>query len=183
MNPETRLKTVAEVVGLCVIVLIVGLLVGRSLSKNSGTYGTGQSATTTNNSASSTTATDVPAGTTVPNAGDKVSGDIAVPSSVVEAAPGVQAKSRSFDVTVSGDKFTPSTVVVNAGDTTSIHFTALDKDYDFTQPDMGLSAKLLKGKSQLIQVSPAISGKFTYFCSSCGGPAKGPVGYIVVVPK
>jgi plastocyanin len=84
---------------------------------------------------------------------------------------------------VKNNEFSPATIAAHVGDTISVNFLAEDKDYDFTQPDLGLSAKLLKGKNQLIQVSPTQTGKFTFYCASCGGPAKGPVGYLVVAPK
>lgn len=187
MTPESksRLVIIAEITGLVLVLVAVGFIISRVIANRGGstTDTTSQNNTQGVGGTNSETLGNVPAGTHVPESGETASGDVAVPVTVIEAAPGVQAKSRSYTVAVSGNKFTPSTVVVRLGDTTSIRFTAEDGDYDFTQPDLGLSAKLLKGKEQLIQVTPSNPGKFMFFCASCGGPDKGPVGYLVVVPK
>lgn len=185
MNPDskTRLITIAEI-GVLIAVLVVGLLIGWYFARRAPSSDLAPGANNASSSSQqSATVSDVPADTVVPEVGDAQSGDVAVPNSVVDAAPGVEAKSRSYVVTVNGDKFSPSTIAARVGDTISIRFTAEDKDYDYTQPDLGLSAKLLKGKEQLIQVSPSTVGRFTFFCASCGGPDKGPVGYLVVAPK
>lgn len=188
LTPEskTRLITIAEV-GALIAVLVIGLLIGWYLSRRATpvdtTTPTGTSQTNPDGTQTSNTLAPVDDNFRVPEQGEEVSGDLAAPQSVVEAAPGVEAKARSFAVSVNNNAFTPSTIAARVGDTISIRFTAQDKDYDFAQPDMGLSAKLLKGKEQLIQVSPTATGKFTFFCASCGGPDKGPVGYIVVAPK
>ena len=188
MNPEskTRLITIAEV-GALVAVLVIGLLIGWYLSRNAGTTPTGNPNDTgtvgTPGGPTSETVSEVDSDFRVPEPGDEASGDVAVPNAVTEAAPGVEAKARSYAVSVSGNQFSPSTIALRVGDTVSIRFTAQDKDYDFTQPDLGLSAKLIQGKEQLIQVTPSATGKFTFFCASCGGPDSGPVGYLVVAPK
>lgn len=182
MTPETksRLLTAAEVAGLVVVVVIVGVIVNRIVASRleRGDVRAPGSTTTV-----SGTVSDVPADIRVPEAGEEPTGDVAVPNAVVDAAPGVEAKARSYAIAVERDAFSPATVIVRAGDTTSIRFTAKDKDYDFVQPDLGLSAKLLKGKEQLIQVSPSEPGRFTFFCKACGGPDRGPVGYLIVAPN
>lgn len=181
MTPETksRLLTAAEVIGLVVVVVIIGIIINRIVTSrvNNGAVQPATSSTV------SQTVSDVPADIYVPDAGEEAKGDVAVPSAVVEAAPGVEAKARSYAIAVNGNAFSPSTVIVRAGDTTSIRFTAQDKDYDFVQPDLGLSSKLLRGKEQLIQVSPSTPGRYQFFCQSCGGPDKGPVGYLIVAPN
>ncbi len=187
MNPDskTRLITIAEV-GVLVAVLVVGLLIGWYVSRHAATptgdvNNTGN--TSVNGAPTSTTVTEVPKDIRIPDAGEKQVGDIAVPTIVTEAAPNVEARARSYSINVTGNQYSPSTIVGRVGDTITIRFTATDKDYDYTQPDLGLSAKLLKGKEQIIQVAPTATGKFKFFCSSCGGPDKGPVGYLVVAPK
>lgn len=185
MNPEsrTRLITTAEV-GALIAVLVIGLLIGWYLSRSrSVSQPGGEVTTTTVGAPTSNTVGEVPRDIRVPEPGDEVRGDVAVPSAVVDAAPNVEAKARTYAISVQGNQYSPSTVVARVGDTVTMRFTAVDRDYDFTQPDLGLSAKLLKGKEQVIQVAPTQTGKFKFFCSSCGGPDKGPAGYLVVAPK
>jgi len=133
---------------------------------------------------SSKTMGAVPPGTQAPGRGEEnLPAGAAVPQAVAPAAPGISANKRIFQVTVQSDAFTPDTVIIKQGDTMQIYFTAVDKNYDFKQPDMGLSRLLPKGKPTLIEGSPPSPGKYTFYCQSCGGPDKGPVGYIIVVSK
>lgn len=127
-----------------------------------------------------------------------------VPSSSPDAAAGVPAaggsttrqpapqnatvpddslKVRNFSVSVSGNQFSPNTVVAKVGDTVHFTVTAIDKDYDFTQPDYGFRVLLPKGKPKAIEFQATADGKFAFYCTSCGGPSKGPVGYLVIAPK
>lgn len=175
------------VVALVVIAGLVIFLVSSTGKPGSGSQ-TGTSTTTTTATTStgtpqSTTYAPVSADTKIPGVGEQTSGGVGAPITVVPAAPGITALARSFNVSVQGDKFTPSTLTVLIGDTINISITAIDKDYDFTQPDYGLSTPLPKGVNKLVLFQGMTSGKYTFFCKSCGGPDKGPVGYIVVVPK
>ena len=69
---------------------------------------------------------------------------------------------------------------MNQGDIVNLEITAADANYGFTQPDYGLNASIVKGKTQQIQFQALQSGNFEFYCGSCGGPAKGPVGHIIV---
>ena len=51
--------------------------------------------------------------------------NVAVPSLVVNTG---NSSFRKFDITASGNKFSPSTIVVNEGDVIDIAFTAGDRD-------------------------------------------------------
>lgn len=135
------------------------------------------------NPAQSTTKTAVPANVSVPGVSSTVSADVAKPINVSAAAPGVTAQLRTFSIAVNNDQFSPNTVIVNPGDTVRLTFTAQDKTYDFTQPDYGLKQTLTQGKQAIVEFQAVDTGKFTFYCSSCGGPDKGPVGYIIVVSK
>ncbi len=130
------------------------------------------------------TRSEVPAGTVVPDK-DSVNTpeNVAVPGLVTAAAPQSESKFRSFDIRVEGDKFVPDTVAVNVGDTVHVNLTAADKDYDFVQPDYGFSGALPKGKTKILEFQATSEGKYTLYCAKCGGPEKGPVGYIIVVKK
>lgn len=94
---------------------------------------------------------------------------VAVPTIQGPAAPGSTASYRSFDISVDANKFSPSTINVNLGDTVNLYITAIDKDYAFTQPDYGFNALLPKGVKKTIQFQANSAGKFEFYCSSCGG--------------
>ena len=74
-------------------------------------------------------------------------------------------------------------MVVKQGDTVNLELTAVDANYGFTQPDYGFNAAIPDGKTQTIQFQALNVGNFTFYCASCGGPSKGPVGHIIVVAK
>lgn len=131
----------------------------------------------------SATRQEVSSGVVVPDAtaSSTVPANVAKPKIVTEAAPGSTSKFRSFSLSVTGGKFVPETVIVNAGDTVHLDITASDKDYDFYQPDYGLSTVLPKGVKKVVEFQATSQDKYTFYCQSCGGPSKGPVGYVTVV--
>lgn len=131
----------------------------------------------------STTVAPVPANITVPNEGDKnVTSSVAVPQIQVSAHPtGGSSQYRQFAIDADNSAFTPATVVAKKGDIIDLEITAVDKDYDFTQPDYGFSAvPIPKGETKRVQFQALNAGKFTFYCTSCGGPNKGPIGYIII---
>lgn len=109
--------------------------------------------------------------------------NVAKPQAVAPAGPGGDAKLRSFAISAKGNQFSPNTVIVKVGDTVHLAVAAMDKDYDFTQPDYGFRIPLPKGKAIPIEFQATAAGKFTFYCKSCGGPSKGPVGYLIVAAK
>ncbi|MEK7138400.1 MAG: hypothetical protein AAB787_02730 [Patescibacteria group bacterium] len=113
--------------------------------------------------------------------------NIAVPSLVLplNPPPGNTKRLRVFNLSIEGDRFSPDTIIVNDWDEFSIYVTAIDKDYDFTQPDMGVSVKTSKGERVLIKQSfgETKGARFYFFCASCGGPLQGPRGQILTVPR
>lgn len=123
-----------------------------------------------------------PSGISVPNATSlNVPANVAKPSAVTPAGPNRSASFRKFSISVSGNQFTPSDVIVNVGDTVHLDITAADKEYDFAQPDYGYFKPLPKSMTTPVEFQATAAGKFTFYCRACGGPAKGPVGYIIVV--
>ncbi len=109
--------------------------------------------------------------------------NIAKPAVVASANSTNDSSYRSFDIKISNDAFTPDTVIVNQGDTANINVTAVDKNYDFNQPDYGFNVMIKKGETKKIQFGATAAGKFIFYCVSCGGPEKGPQGYIIVASK
>jgi heme/copper-type cytochrome/quinol oxidase subunit 2 len=159
------------------IVIIIVMLAAFALYARSG-----PAAGTTASSASQTpTRTAAPVDVVVPNEGNTgVTAGTAVPAVQVPAAPNSAASFRSFSIQVSNNAYNPSTVVVNQGDTVNLKIVAVDANYGFNQPDYGLSSAIVQGKTQTIQFQATQSGDFTFYCAACGGPAKGPVGHIIV---
>lgn len=122
----------------------------------------------------------------VPNKDSKIFPEnVAKPSIVAPGSPTNNSSYRSFDIKAVNNEFTPNTIIVNEGDTMNINVTAVDKDYDFTQPDFGFKMVIKRGKTEKIQATFPVgaSGKFTFYCASCGGPAKGSLGYIIVASR
>jgi heme/copper-type cytochrome/quinol oxidase subunit 2 len=170
-----------------VVIVVIALIARRNGPAAPGTHGApGSSSSTTGvagNPLESSTRTDAPQDATVPEENaSNVGADIAVPHLVTAAGPNVPYKYRSFDITVNNNKFTPATVTVNEKDTVHLNITAQDGAYDFYQPDYGLSTPLPKGEKKVVEFGANLSGKLTFYCQSCGGPDKGPVGYVIVVP-
>lgn len=109
--------------------------------------------------------------------------NVALPTNVSPASQTSDASFRGFSIKADNNEFIPNTVIVRQGDVADITVTAVDKDYDWSQPDYGFKTPIPKGTSKRIQFGATASGKFTFFCSVCGGPQKGPVGYLIVAQK
>jgi heme/copper-type cytochrome/quinol oxidase subunit 2 len=171
-------------VGIVVIVILALALLLIPSSKKVGAptqQGVNTSSGTVNNLPQSQTLAPTPANVTVPNEGDKnVLVNVAVPTTQTNAAPGVSAQYRSFSISANNNTFSPNTVVAKIGDSVIINITAVDKNYDVVQPDLGLKQSITKGQTKLMAFSPMSTGKFMFYCSSCGGPSKGPIGYIII---
>ncbi len=183
INDSFKSLTKREIILIAVIVVLV--IVAIFLAARSG--GPSQSETAYQNSGSpssgqSATWQPLTGKISVPDVNSPKS-DIANPNSVVAAAPVGAAKSRSFSITISNNQFAPSQLAVYQGDNVIISFAAKDNNYDVYQPDYGLKQIIPKSGAASIMFSAVAAGKFTFYCQSCGGPAKGPVGYIYVSPK
>ena len=130
----------------------------------------------------SPTKTEAPKNVKIPELGEKPAEGVAAPISVAPAAPGVSAKLRRFEIKAENGVYNPSTIIVKKGDSIDIKFTAVDKTYDFTLPDYGIKAVAQKGETKLLGFQAVNDGKFTYYCSVCGGLNSKTKGYIIVSP-
>ena len=186
MEPNNKKRNL--IIAIVVVVVLVVLLVwailavhkNASPSGSAGAFGPAGVAGLSASSSGSGTLTTAPTNVAVPNAGETSTNGVAVPQTETAAAPGATAKYRSFNITVTSSAFTPSTIAVNVGDTVDLQITASGGNYDFTQPDLNLHRLLPQGQTKTVEFSTMTSGKYTFYCSSCGGPSKGPVGYIIV---
>ena len=180
-------KKIVIGVGIAVVVVILAFVVfsGKGGNVNTGNKSGGTAAVggKAGEPVKSATREAVSSNVTVPDASasSTVPANVAKPAIVTQAAPGSTSKFRSFSLSVTGGKFVPETVIVNAGDTVHINITATDKDYDFYQPDYGLSTSLPKGIQKVVEFQATAQDKYTFYCQACGGPSKGPVGYVTVV--
>ena len=179
-----------------VVVIVIGagiyywnsLRAGNNFASLPATGTAGSTATpgsgTVSNANASATIQSLPSNVVVPTQNaSSVPAGVAAPSIVTSGSPSGSTSYRSFSINISGGAYTPNTVIVNQGDTVHISLTAVDGGYDFTQPNYGLSLAISKGQSKVVQFDADTAGKFTFYCASCGGPAKGPTGYIEVVVK
>ena len=87
---------------------------------------------------------------------------------------------RVFHVEIKNDTFTPDTIIVRRGDLLRLEVSAIDKNYDITQPDYGSYLSIPRGATKKVSFGVSATDKFTLFCKSCGGPELGPVGWLIV---
>ncbi|MDO8557490.1 MAG: cupredoxin domain-containing protein [Candidatus Jorgensenbacteria bacterium] len=89
---------------------------------------------------------------------------------------------RVFEIQGNNNKYVPSVIVVNEGDTVDLRIKAIDNAYDFFLPDTGSYRKVLKGETGRLQFSAASYGQYEFFCrDSCVGRDK--VGGTLIVNK
>ena len=175
-----RSKLITIIAAVVIVLVFIGVALFMKQSPGTGLQGE----TSDTPSAESKTRAEVPFDAKVP---EKDSADVpqnvAQPMIVGPSAPNAETNFRSFDIKIDKDSFSPDTVIVKRGDIVHINFSAIDKNYDFTQPDYGLSAQVAKGSGRIVEFQASAEGKFTFFCASCGGPEKGPVGYVIITNK
>ncbi|MCX7589412.1 MAG: hypothetical protein N2Z85_00520 [Patescibacteria group bacterium] len=109
---------------------------------------------------------------------------IAKPESVLPASTVSDSSIRSFKTIIANqNEFSPQIITAYKNDIIDFYIQAIDKDYDFFQPDYGYTLKISKGETKRVQFQVTAEGKFMFYCKSCGGPDKGPIGYIIVKSK
>jgi plastocyanin len=170
------LIVVAAVIVIIIIVVVVWVSQKSASNPNGVAAPTG-----TNGQPQSATRALTPANVVVPDEGAQTAPTgVAVPKLQTAASQTSGAQFRSFAVAISNNAYNPATIAVNKGDIVDLELTAVDGNYGFTQPDYGYDLPISMGKTQKVQFQALNSGKFTFYCSACGGPAKGPVGYLIV---
>lgn len=183
---DEKKKIIVEVVVAVVILAAVGAIVIYALRGSTGGAGSGGTQTSGVGSGAagaptSPTIMPVPANTVVPNAGATgTPTNVAVPVVQSVGSPSGNVSYRSFNITIDGGAYSPNVVAVKQGDTVNLELTAVDANYGFTQPQYGFNATILQGKKQTIQFQALQTGDFIFYCASCGGPSKGPVGHLIV---
>jgi plastocyanin len=109
-----------------------------------------------------------PSNVKVPEKGmSDVPKNVAIPTVTAVAGPGRNERLRLFEVNAQGNAYTPDTIIARKGDTVHLTIHAVDRDYNFTQPDYGFNVAIPKGSTQSIEMSVSAPGTFTFFCSTC----------------
>ncbi|MEK7543034.1 MAG: cupredoxin domain-containing protein, partial [Patescibacteria group bacterium] len=86
---------------------------------------------------------------------------VAVPASVDKQGSYVV---RVFEIQGNNNKYVPSTIIVNEGDTVDIRLKAVDNAYDFFLPDFGSYKRVSKGEMGRLQFDAVSYGKYEFFC-------------------
>lgn len=177
---EDKKKLIGVIVAVVVVAVFVGIIF---LSKPSPPSAPPGGEVKQQPPGGLTTRAPAPANVVVPNMGQSVPPEVAPPAAVLPVNPNTAHSDRSFNIKAANNEFTPNTVILKAYDNLNLNITAVDKNYDFTQPDYGFNKFLIpKGQSKRVTFQVSASGKFTFYCATCGGPGKGPIGYVIVAP-
>ncbi|MEK7193275.1 MAG: cupredoxin domain-containing protein [Patescibacteria group bacterium] len=124
----------------------------------------------------------VPENVAVPEKGSEVGSGVAVPVTVSPASPGSSENLRVFMIEMDQNKFSAGKIIVYKGDSIRIEVKAVDKAYDFYQPNYNFKREIQKGKVVTISFQATETGIFPFYCKSCGGSESGPVLSLYVVP-
>ncbi len=116
----------------------------------------------------------------VPEKGEKLSENVAVPLEVSPAAPGVSSNFRFFEIKIENKTISPKEIIVYQNDIVNLKLAAVDNDYDFNIPAYGISVEFKKGETKTIEFQAMNLGTFAFFCQLC---SKKEQGYLIVVPK
>lgn len=188
-------KTVFLIIGLVIVIALLALII-LTRKPSEQTTPSGNQNTETPAETDKTKTTDVisdqqdqfrapvPTNITVPGMNQKLADnqkEVAVPTVVTAAAPGVSAQFRSFNISAEGGKFFPSKIIGRVGDTIHINFTAADKDYDIIFPSYNMKQTAKKGETKVLEFQALQDGDFTYYCELCGGPTSETRGHIIIV--
>lgn len=185
---KKKLLIIVGIVALAIVAISFGYWLGGGGTTSSSEQSSGVGASTglPGTPASSTSpgipaVAAVPPNTSVPDEGaTDAPPDVAVPVTQSAGNPAGTVSYRSFNISIDDGAYDPSTVIVKQGDTVNLELTAVDANYEFTQPNYGFNDSIMKGETQTIQFQALRSGDFTFYCESCGGPSKGPVGHLIV---
>jgi heme/copper-type cytochrome/quinol oxidase subunit 2 len=184
------MSNLKKIIGVVVIVLVIAVVAvvwyqsGQKSMSNSGAGSQASGSGTGALTASTSTRSAVPPGSVAPNEGASgLAANVAVPAVQGAGNPAGTVSYRSFNITIQNGAYSPDTVIVNQDDTVNLELSAVDAAYGFDQPDYGFNSAIAKGTTKTIQFEALQSGNFIFYCASCGGPASGPVGHIIVVAK
>ncbi|MCR4328714.1 MAG: hypothetical protein NUV53_04365 [Patescibacteria group bacterium] len=182
-----RKSLILGAAGIIVVIIIAVIAISMRQGRSGGGVGTETSSGGSQSSEAGVLRTreEAPLNVVVPDSHTaNAPVNVAIPETTAPSNPTESATFRRFSISVNGGKFIPDTVIVNQWDTIHLTFTAVDKDYDFTQADFGFKLPLPKGVTKDLEFGATGQGNFLFYCVSCGGPEIGPKGHLIVtVPK
>lgn len=106
--------------------------------------------------------------------------------SVVAATPNpsLPIKNRTYNMSASASGFNPSSITVNAFDTITLEFTAVDGTYDFSIPYLGAYFyPVQKGQTKELILTASGAGTFTFQCRDYCPPGGAIKGTLTVIPQ
>lgn len=98
------------------------------------------------------------------------------------AAPNVEARLGFFEMKVSAAGFTPAELTVKQGNLVQIKITALDDDYDWHLPYLGLSLVVRKGETKQASFQVTAPGTYRFECRDYCPIGRTIGGELVVIP-
>lgn len=96
--------------------------------------------------------------------------NVAIPINVTKTG---SVSFRQFDIKGQGNKFVPSTIIVNAGDIIDLKIDAVDGNYSVDFPDFGISVSANQGQTGHAQFQAVNYGQYQFFCKVCNGNVTG----------
>jgi heme/copper-type cytochrome/quinol oxidase subunit 2 len=107
---------------------------------------------------------------------------VSVPVTEAPAAPNVTEKFRSYEISITKEGYSPSSITVNKGDVIQLSLTAVDGAYDFSMPYTGLSQTFAKGERKQVSFGATSAGTFEFRCDAACPPGKIIRGQLIVLP-
>ena len=91
------------------------------------------------------------------------------PVLVLVSTPPVPAHS-SIDIAASNWKFTPNTITLHVGETTTLRLTSSEGVHGLQSDDLGIAMTMIQpGKTASVDVTPKKAGKYVLHCAiMCG---------------
>lgn len=109
---------------------------------------------------------------------------ITTPSSEDSASTNVNSeeKFRTFNLSINQNGYNPQTIVVNKDDIIEIRMEALDGNYAFNLPALGIYKLVKKGEKNKVGFGVRTTGTFIFDCKDYCPPNKKISGSLIVLP-
>lgn len=103
------------------------------------------------------------------------------PKEETVADKGTGAKLGTFEMKIYGSGYAPNELTVKKGDVVQIRISAVDGDYDFTIPYIGIYQLVEKENAKTVSFRATDTGTLTFTCRDyC--PRTGKEGKLIVIP-
>ena len=95
---------------------------------------------------------------------------------------GAEEKFRSFNLKISQNGYNPQKIVVNKDDIIELKVEAIDRNYDFNLPALGIYLSMKKGETKKTSFGVRNSGTFIFDCRDYCPLNKKINGSLIVLP-